>query len=120
MLASSSIALGQGKVIAAGGMESMTNVPYYLSKARGGFGYGHQFATDGILVDGLWDAKYQVHMVIGKADMYISMYVCSCMIGRLRRRNSREIQNRPRRTRRICHSILQKICTSYQSMGNNL
>ncbi|EPZ32336.1 hypothetical protein ROZALSC1DRAFT_27498 [Rozella allomycis CSF55] len=43
-------------------MESMSNVPYYLSKARSGFKYGNQECFDGILLDGLWDKKYQMHM----------------------------------------------------------
>jgi acetyl-CoA C-acetyltransferase len=42
---------------------SMSNVPYYLEKARAGFGYGHQQVTDAIIKDGLWDTKYQIHMV---------------------------------------------------------
>ena len=44
----------------AGGMESMSNVPYYLSKGRTGFGYGHQSVEDGIIKDGLWDVYNQV------------------------------------------------------------
>lgn len=40
----------------------MSNAPYYLDKARAGFGYGHQTVTDSILKDGLWDPKYQIHM----------------------------------------------------------
>lgn len=56
------IALGQQGVVVAGGMESMSNAPFYLDKARAGYGYGHQQVVDGILKDGLWDAKYQLHM----------------------------------------------------------
>ena len=60
-LAAQTIALGQQGMIVAGGMESMSNVPFYLD-ARGGFVYGNQTIADGILRDGLWDPKYQIHM----------------------------------------------------------
>lgn len=63
MIGAQSIALGQQSVVVAGGFESMSNAPYYLEKARSGFGYGHQTVTDAIIKDGLWDAKYQIHMV---------------------------------------------------------
>jgi acetyl-CoA C-acetyltransferase len=39
----------------AGGMESMSNTPYYFPKARFGAKYGHQEMVDGIMQDGLWD-----------------------------------------------------------------
>lgn len=57
-----SIALGLNNVVVAGGMESMSNAPYLLEKARSGFGYGHQQVVDHVLKDGLWDAHYQIHM----------------------------------------------------------
>lgn len=57
-----SIALGLQKTIVAGGMESMSNAPYLLEKARAGYGYGHQQVVDCVLKDGLWDARYQIHM----------------------------------------------------------
>ena len=41
MLGSQSIMLGQQDVVVAGGMESMSNIPYYLMKARNGYRYGH-------------------------------------------------------------------------------
>jgi len=62
MLAASNILLGQQDVIIAGGMESMSNVPYYLDKARRGYGYGHQQLIDGVLKDGLWDVYNDFHM----------------------------------------------------------
>lgn len=55
MLAAQSIQLGVSDIVLAGGMESMSNVPYYLDKARGGYRYGHQQVIDGIIKDGLWD-----------------------------------------------------------------
>lgn len=63
MLAAQSIALGQNDCVVAGGMESMSNVPYYLDKARtGGYRYGHGSVIDGIVKDGLWDAYNDFHM----------------------------------------------------------
>ncbi len=55
MLAAQSIQLGHSDIVLAGGMESMSNVPYYLEKARSGYRYGHQQVIDGIIKDGLWD-----------------------------------------------------------------
>lgn len=51
-------------VIVAGGFESMSNVPYYLDKARYGYKYGHQTLIDGVVKDGLWDVYNDFHMVI--------------------------------------------------------
>lgn len=55
MLGAQSILLGEHDIVVAGGMESMSNVPYYLDKARNGYKYGHGSVTDGIVRDGLWD-----------------------------------------------------------------
>ena len=55
MLGAQSIMLGDNDIVVAGGMESMSNVPYYLDKARNGYKYGHGSVTDGIVRDGLWD-----------------------------------------------------------------
>ena len=54
-LGAQAIALGQQEVVVAGGMESMSGVPYYLPKARTGYGYGHGELVDGLLHDGLWE-----------------------------------------------------------------
>ena len=62
MLAAQSIALGQNDVVIAGGMESMSNVPYYLDKARNGYRLGHGELTDGLVKDGLWDVYNNYHM----------------------------------------------------------
>ncbi|HEX6893026.1 MAG TPA: acetyl-CoA C-acyltransferase [Chryseolinea sp.] len=56
MLGAQSIMLGQNDVILAGGMESMSNIPYYLLKARTGYKYGHGELLDGLQYDGLTDA----------------------------------------------------------------
>ncbi|HKG04967.1 MAG TPA: acetyl-CoA C-acyltransferase [Pedobacter sp.] len=62
MLAAQSIALGHNEIILAGGMESMSNVPYYLDKARTGYRLGHGQLTDGLVKDGLWDVYNDYHM----------------------------------------------------------
>ena len=55
MIAADQIRLGDADIIVAGGMESMSNVPYYLPNQRFGSKYGHTQTEDGILKDGLWD-----------------------------------------------------------------
>jgi acetyl-CoA C-acetyltransferase len=62
MLAAQAIKAGDLKVAVAGGMESMTNTPYYLLAARGGARLGHTQALDGIVWDGLWDHYNNFHM----------------------------------------------------------
>jgi len=62
MLGAQSIMLGQNDIVVAGGMESMSNVPYYLDKARSGYRLGHGQLTDGIVKDGLWDVYNDYHM----------------------------------------------------------
>ena len=56
MVACDQIALGQARVIAAGGMESMSRAPYLLPSMRGGARIGHQQAVDHMFLDGLEDA----------------------------------------------------------------
>lgn len=55
MLGAQSIMLGQNDVVIAGGMESMSNIPYYLMKARYGYKYGNGELIDGLQFDGLTD-----------------------------------------------------------------
>ncbi len=55
MLGAQSIMLGQNDVVVTGGMESMSNIPYYLMKARYGFKYGSGEVLDGLTYDGLTD-----------------------------------------------------------------
>jgi acetyl-CoA C-acetyltransferase len=55
MFGAQSIMLGQNDVVLAGGMESMSNIPYYLMKARTGYRYGHGELLDGLQYDGLTD-----------------------------------------------------------------
>jgi len=62
MLAAQSIANGDQDIVVAGGMESMSNVPYYMDKARNGYKLGHGVLTDGLIKDGLWDVYNDYHM----------------------------------------------------------
>jgi acetyl-CoA C-acetyltransferase len=62
MFAAQAIMLGHKDVIVAGGMESMSNVPFYLDKARFGAKLGHGQMTDGLIKDGLWDVYNDFHM----------------------------------------------------------
>ena len=62
MLGAQSIMLGDNDIVVAGGMESMSNVPYYLDKARNGYRLGHGQITDGLVKDGLWDVYNNYHM----------------------------------------------------------
>ena len=62
MLAAQSIAVGDHRIIVAGGMESMTNAPYLLSKARGGYRMGNGELLDSMILDGLWCAFDHWHM----------------------------------------------------------
>lgn len=56
MLAAQSIMVGHGDLIIAGGMESMSNIPFYLDKARWGYKFGAGTLIDGLQKDGLVDA----------------------------------------------------------------
>jgi acetyl-CoA C-acetyltransferase len=58
------IALGDAEVVVAGGMESMSNVPYYDRAARNGARMGNVELIDGMILDGLWDVYGQTHMGI--------------------------------------------------------
>jgi acetyl-CoA C-acetyltransferase len=62
ILGARAIALGEASVVVAGGMESMSNVPYYLSGARSGYRMGHGKLVDGMIHDGLWDPYGDFHM----------------------------------------------------------
>lgn len=55
MFGAQAILLGQAEVVVAGGMESMSNIPYYVPKARFGYKYGNAELVDGLEKDGLLD-----------------------------------------------------------------
>ena len=60
--AAASIALGEANIIVAGGMESMSNVPFYIENMRWGNKYGNSVLIDGIAKDGLTDVYDGVAM----------------------------------------------------------
>lgn len=62
LLGAQSIMLGHRDIVVAGGMESMSNVPYYIEKTKKGPGYGNGVLFDGLIKDGLWDVYNQQHM----------------------------------------------------------
>ena len=55
MLGAQSIMLGINDIVVTGGMESMSNIPFYVPKARFGYKYGHGQLIDGLMHDGLWE-----------------------------------------------------------------
>lgn len=61
-LAAQSIKLGEGNIIVAGGMESMSQAPYYLPQARWGYKMGHGKVEDAMIKDGLWCSLTDQHM----------------------------------------------------------
>jgi acetyl-CoA C-acetyltransferase len=65
-LAAQAIATENAEVIVAGGMESMTNCPYLLPKARAGYRLGHGQLLDSMIADGLWDVYEDFHMGMTK------------------------------------------------------
>ena len=62
MLGAQSIMLGINDIVVAGGMESMSNIPFYLEKARTGYKLGHGQVIDGLIKDALWDVYNDYHM----------------------------------------------------------
>lgn len=62
MIGAQSIILGTNDLVIAGGMESMSNIPYYIPKARFGYKYGNAELIDGLQKDGLWEAYHQFAM----------------------------------------------------------
>jgi acetyl-CoA C-acetyltransferase len=62
MLGSQAIQLGDADVVVAGGMESMSNTPYLLDKARNGYKMGNGELIDSMIKDGLWDVYNNFHM----------------------------------------------------------
>lgn len=62
MLGAQAIRLGDAEVVVAGGMESMSNAPYILDKARTGYRMGNGSIIDSMIHDGLWDPYNNCHM----------------------------------------------------------
>lgn len=64
MLAAQAVRLGDAEVVVAGGMENMSQAPYYLEKARFGYRMGSSQIVDSMVHDGLWDVVNDFHMGI--------------------------------------------------------
>lgn len=62
MLGTQAIMLGDADVVIAGGMENMSQIPFYLKNARSGYKMGNQQIEDAMLKDGLVDAYDNIHM----------------------------------------------------------
>ncbi len=62
VLGARTILTGDASIVAVGGMESMSNVPYYLREARTGYRMGDGKLVDGMIFDGLWDPYNDFHM----------------------------------------------------------
>ncbi len=62
MLGAQSVILGESDIVVAGGMESMSQAPYYLFGARQGYRMGDNKVVDGMILDGLWDPYSNQHM----------------------------------------------------------
>jgi acetyl-CoA C-acetyltransferase len=73
MDAGNAIAAGEYEVAVAGGMESMSNAPYLLERARTGYRMGHGQLVDSMIKDGLWDPYGDVHMG-NCAEMCVAKY----------------------------------------------
>jgi acetyl-CoA C-acetyltransferase len=61
-LGAQAIALGEAEIVAAGGMESMSNAPFLLREMRGGKKHGDSLVVDSLIYDGLWDCYYGASM----------------------------------------------------------
>jgi acetyl-CoA C-acetyltransferase len=62
MMAAQGVQLGDSELVVAGGMESMTNAPYLIPKAREGYRLGNGVLVDAMINDGLWCAFENYHM----------------------------------------------------------
>jgi acetyl-CoA C-acetyltransferase len=62
MLAAQAVATDEFEVVVAGGMESMSQAPYLLKKARTGYRLGNDTIYDHMIIDGLWDVYNNLHM----------------------------------------------------------
>jgi acetyl-CoA C-acetyltransferase len=75
-LAAQNVMLGESDVVIAGGMESMSNCPYLLPDARGGYRIGDRQVIDSMIHDGLWDVYEDVHMGV-TAELVAEKYKIS-------------------------------------------
>jgi len=83
-LADQMVQSGDAELVVAGGMESMTNAPYLLPKARAGYRMGHGELLDVLIQDGLWCAFDAVHMGSG-TERY-----CGAVAGKIVSRDAQD------------------------------
>lgn len=76
MLAAQSIMLGDNDIVVSGGMENMSQTPYYLDNGRYGYKYGHGQTIDGIVKDGLTDV-YHNNLMGNSAELCATKYEIS-------------------------------------------
>ena len=76
MFGAAMIRTGESNVVISGGMESMSNVPFYSPKHRWGSKYGHSELVDGIVKDGLWDV-YNKYLMGVAGELCASKYAIS-------------------------------------------
>ena len=74
MLAHDLILAGSASIVVAGGMESMSNAPYLLAKARGGYRMGHDRIFDHMMLDGLEDAYEKGRSMGDFGEMAVEAY----------------------------------------------
>jgi acetyl-CoA C-acetyltransferase len=74
MVANDLLLAGTNRIMVAGGMESMTNAPYLLPKARAGYRMGHQQVLDHMFLDGLEDAYDKGRLMGSFAEECASKY----------------------------------------------
>ncbi len=72
-LAAQSIKAGDANVVIAGGIESMSSIPYYLPKARWGARMFNAELVDGMVYDGLWEVFYNYHMGVTSENIAAKM-----------------------------------------------
>lgn len=114
MLAAQGIIAGDAEVLIAGGMESMSNAPYLLTKARTGYRMGSGELVDSMIHDGLWDVYNQFHM--GAAAE-----ICARMLKISREEQDEYAQMSYERAREAQHSgALAREIVSVDAPGNSL
>jgi acetyl-CoA C-acetyltransferase len=105
MYARREILVGDADAMVAGGMESMTNAPYILPKARGGLRMGNGEIVDTMIADGLWDPYDDMHMGVC-GDMVAEKY------GFTREAQDEFASSSPRSSRCLSRNVAESRCSS--------
>ena len=102
MLAAQGIATGDIDIAVAGGMESMSNCPYLLTRVREGLRMGDGTVVDSMIHDGLWDSFHDIHMGLTGEHVSETLPRDARAAGRLRRRKPSQAR-RARDARGLVH-----------------